>query len=183
MKLVLNFSMYFCGWWIAILGGNAMALVALFVILVSHFALWRDQRDIFVVLFFIFAGFAMEWVYMASGVLDYGSNLPPAWVICMWAMLATTLRYSLSVLVGRPLLAFAAGLVLAPIVYTNSVYFGPADWGRTPWESMLILSVSWAPLAAVISGVVIPFIDQLDGGSESLEVCPIGFDHQPHRIE
>lgn len=170
MKQLLNFSMYFCGWWIAILGGNAMALVALFVILMSHFALWRDQRDIFIVLFFIFAGFLVEWLFMANRVLDYGSNLPPAWVICMWAMLATTLRYSLSFLVGRPLVAFATGLVLAPLVYSNSVYFGPAGWGREARESILILSLCWGPLAAAISGLVIPFVDRLDGGADSLGV-------------
>ncbi|WP_250459490.1 DUF2878 domain-containing protein [Microbulbifer litoralis] len=175
MKQVLNFSMYFCGWWIAILGGNAMALIALFVILMSHFSLWRDLRDIFVVLLFIFAGVVIEWAFMANRVLDYGANLPPAWVVCMWAMLATTLRYSLSPLIGRPLLAGLFAFVMAPLVYANSVHFGPADWGRGPRESVLIISLVWAPLAAVISGVLVPLIDRL-GEDTPPQVYPAGLD-------
>ncbi|WP_346838955.1 DUF2878 domain-containing protein [Microbulbifer sp. SAOS-129_SWC] len=164
MKQVLNFSMFFCGWWIAIIGGNAMALIALFVILMSHFALWRDLRDIFVVLVFIFVGCVVEWLFVASRVIDYGSTLPPAWVICMWAMFATTLRCSLAPLMRRPLWAFVAGALVAPVVYANSVYFGPADWGRQMHESLLILSLCWGALAAVVSGIFIPLIDRLDGG-------------------
>lgn len=175
MKQLLNFSMYFCGWWIAILGGNAMALIALFVILLSHFALWRDLRDIFVVLVFIFLGFVIEWAFMANRILEYGSNLPPAWVICMWAMLATTLRYSLSPLMGRPLIAALVAFVVAPLVYANSVYFGPADWGRAHWESVLIISLVWSPLAAAISGMLVPVIEQLEG-DDSPESYPAGFD-------
>lgn len=164
MKRTLNFAMYFCGWWIAILGGNALALIALFIILMSHFALWRDLRDIFVILLFIFAGCVVEWVFVTSDALDYQSNLPPAWVICMWAMLATVLRHSLYFLMWRPLPAFVVGALAAPLVYANSVYFGPADWGRAPWESALILSLVWGPLAALVSGVFVPMVDRLDGG-------------------
>jgi len=169
VKQVLNFSMVFCGWWTAILGGNAMALIALFVILMSHFALWRDLRDIFAVLFFIFAGFIMEWLFVINGVLDYGSSLPPAWVICLWAMLATTLRHSLSFLIARPLLAFVAGLVLAPLAYTNSVYFGPAEWGQPAWQAILILSLCWGALAALVGGLVVPFLNGLDAGRDPLD--------------
>jgi len=177
MKQVLNFSMCFCGWWIAILGGNAMALIALFIILMSHFALWRDLRDIFVVLVFIFVGCAVEWLFMANRILDYGSNLPSAWVICMWAMLATTLRYSLAPLMGRPVLAFIAGALCAPVVYASSVHFGPAVWGRDMWESLLIIALCWGPLAAVVSGIFIPLIEQLDGDEgEPLDSFPIHLD-------
>lgn len=164
MKLLVNFSMCLIGWWIAILGGNAMALIALFIILMTHFTLWRDLRDIFVVLVFIFVGFAMEWAFIANRVLDYGSNLPPVWVICMWAMFATALRHSLSPLMERPLLAFVFGVVMAPLVYTNSVQFGFAEWAREPWVAVLIISLCWGALAALASGVFIPFINQLDGG-------------------
>lgn len=169
MKVLINFFAYFCGWWIAILGGNALALLALFVVFLSHFALWRDVRDIFVILFFIFAGFAVEWGFMVSGALDYHSNLPPAWVICMWAMLATTVRHSLSFLMGRPWRAAAVALVLAPLVYANSVRFGPADWGRPAAQGMLILCAAWVPLAALISGWLVPAVNRLEGGEEDTQ--------------
>lgn len=175
MKLALNFTIYCCGWWTAVLGGNATALIALFVVLVLHFALWRDLRDIFVILGFIFIGFALEWIFMVHRVLDYGSNLPPAWAICQWAMLATTLRYSLSVLAGRPVLAFAVGGIVAPVVYTNSVYFGPVEWARAPWEAMLILAACCGTLVAVISGILIPVINQLEGSTPANRL-PVEFD-------
>ena len=175
MKLAFNFAIYCCGWWTALLGGNATALIALFLILLTHFALWRDLRDIFVILGFIFLGFALEWLFMVSRVLDYGSSLPPAWAICQWAMLATTLRYSLSVLAGWPLRAFLVGAISAPVVYANSVYYGPVEWARASWEAMLILAACCGPLVAVTSGMLLPFLDRLDGGT-ALGTNPAGPD-------
>ncbi|WP_158681548.1 DUF2878 domain-containing protein [Microbulbifer pacificus] len=161
-KKLVNFTLFVAGWWTAVLYGNALALIALFVVLMVHFILWRDVRDIFLVLGFIFCGFGVEWAFMASGVQDYHSNLPPAWSICIWAMLATTIRYSLSWLVNKPRWAALAGLLFAPAFYFNSVQFGPADWGRPVWECLLAIALVWCALAALVSGVLVPALEQMD---------------------
>ena len=165
-KKLVNFSLFVAGWWIALLYGNALALIALFVVLMLHFVMWRDMRDIFVILSFIFCGFGIEWAFMANGVQDYRSNLPPAWAICIWAMLATTIRYSLGFMVRKPLRAALAGLVIAPLFYFNSVYFGPAGWGRPIWQCLLAVAVVWALLAAFICGILVPLIEQPGGGAQ-----------------
>jgi len=164
-KKLVNFSLFIAGWWVALLYGNAMALIALFLVLMLHFVMWRDLRDIFVILGFIFCGFGVEWAFMANGVQDYRSSLPPAWSICIWAMLATTIRYSLGFLVRRPLYAALTGMLVAPLFYFNSVYFGPAGWGRPIWQCLLVIALVWSLLAAFISGVLVPLIEQPDGRS------------------
>ncbi|WGL18080.1 DUF2878 domain-containing protein [Microbulbifer bruguierae] len=161
-KKLANFMLFLAGWWTALLYGNALALIALFVVLMLHFILWRDVRDIFIILVFIFCGFGIEWAFMASGVQDYRSNLPPAWVICIWAMLATIMRYSLSWLVNKPLWAALVGLLIAPVFYYNSVQFGPAGWSRPMWQCLLVISLVWGGLAAFISGVLVPIIEQME---------------------
>ena len=144
-----------------------MALIALFLVLMLHFVMWRDVRDIFIVLGFIFCGFGVEWAFMASGVQDHRSNLPPAWSICIWAMLATTVRYSLSWLMNKPLWSALAALLLAPAFYFNSVHFGPAGWGRPVWQCLLSIALVWGLLAAFISGVLVPLIDQMESAESS----------------
>lgn len=158
IKMLFNFCLCIGGWWVALLYGNALALIALFVVLMTHFALWRDIRDIFVVLGFIFCGFAIECLFMTYGVQDYPSSLPPAWVICIWAMLGTTIRYSLGFLMGKPLQAAIVAMVVAPLVYLNNVYFGPGRWARPVWECLLLISLVWGILAALISGVLVPLM-------------------------
>lgn len=164
-KKLVNFSLFVAGWWGALLYGNALALIALFLVLMLHFVMWRDMRDIFVILGFIFCGFAVELAFMANGVLDYRSNLPPAWAICIWAMLGTTIRYSLGILVHKPVQAALTGLIVAPLFYLNSVHFGPASWGRPMWQCLLAIAAVWALLAAFISGILVPLIEQSDGSS------------------
>ncbi|MBN8432398.1 DUF2878 domain-containing protein [Microbulbifer salipaludis] len=161
-KKLANFTLFVAGWWMALLYGNALALIALFVVVMLHFVIWRDVRDIFVILGFIFCGFAVEWAFMANGVQEYRSSLPPAWVICIWAMLATTMRYSLAWLVNKPLWAALVGFLVAPAFYFNSVQFGPAAWGRPVWECLLAIALVWGLLAAFLSGVLIPLIEQMD---------------------
>lgn len=161
-KVLVNFTLFVAGWWAALLYGNALALIALFLVLMVHFFLWRDVRDIFLVLGFIFCGFGVEWAFMANGVQDYHSNLPPAWVICIWAMLATTIRYSLSWLISKPRWAALTGLLAAPAFYFNSVQFGPAGWGRPMWECLLVIALVWCGLAALISSVLVPAIERMD---------------------
>nr|WP_010131038.1 DUF2878 domain-containing protein [Microbulbifer agarilyticus] len=162
VKKMANFVLFVAGWWLALLGGNAMALIALFVVLMLHFFMWRDIRDIFLVLGFIFCGFAVEWAFMLVGIHEYQSSLPPAWAICIWAMLATTVRYSLAWLIHKPLYAALAGLFIAPVFYLNSVYFGSASWGRPLWQCLIGIALVWSLLAALISGVLAPRVNQID---------------------
>jgi len=162
-KKLANFLLFVAGWWTALLYGNAPALIALFLVLMLHFVLWRDVRDIFLILSFIFIGFGIEWSFMATDVQDYRSNLPPAWAICIWAMLATIMRYSFAFLMRRPLLAALSGLFLAPAFYFNSVHFGPADWGRPMWQCLLVIALVWSVLAAFISGVLVPLMETAGG--------------------
>ncbi|WP_226667928.1 DUF2878 domain-containing protein [Microbulbifer aggregans] len=165
-KKLVNFSLFIAGWWVALLYGNALALIALFVVLMLHFVMWRDMRDIFLILGFIFCGFGVEWAFMANGVQDYRSNLPPAWAICIWAMLATTVRYSLGFLMRRPLHAALTGVIAAPLFYFNSVHFGPAGWGRPVWQCLLAIALVWGLLGAIISGVLVPLVEQTDSSPE-----------------
>lgn len=166
-KKLVNLSLFVVGWWVALLYGNALALIALFFVLVLHFVMWRDLRDVFLILGFIFCGFGVEWAFMATGVQDYRSNLPPAWSICIWAMLATTMRYSLDFLMRRPLHAAFAGLVVAPLFYLNTVHFGLATWGRPVWVCLLAIALVWAGLGTFFSGVMLPLIDQMGDAPES----------------
>ncbi|MCK7598446.1 DUF2878 domain-containing protein [Microbulbifer sp. CAU 1566] len=166
-KKLANFALFVAGWWTALLYGNAMALIALFLVLALHFVMWRDVRDIFIILGFIFCGFAIEWGFMASGVQDYHSNLPPAWAICIWAMLATTMRYSLSWLISKPGYAALTGLLVAPVFYFNSVHFGPAGWGRPVWQCLLSIALVWSLLAAFLSSVLVPLVEQMESAESS----------------
>ncbi|WP_043317631.1 DUF2878 domain-containing protein [Microbulbifer sp. HZ11] len=161
-KKLVNFALFVIGWWTALLYGNAMALIALFLVLMLHFLMWRDIQDIFVVLGFIFCGFGVEWAFMASGVLDYGSNLPPAWSICIWAMLSITVRHSLAWLVGAPLWCVLAGLLLAPAFYANSIYFGPANWGLPTWQCLLVISLVWGLFAACVSRIMLTLMRTME---------------------
>lgn len=167
-KKLVNFLLFLAGWWTALLFGNASALIALFLVLMLHFMLWRDVRDIFLILSFIFIGFGVEWAFMAVDVQDYRSNLPPAWSICIWAMLATVMRYSLSRLMYRPFVAALVGFVTAPAFYFNSVHFGPADWGRPVWQCLLAIALVWSLLAAFVSGILIPLMEPDSGGRQSV---------------
>lgn len=166
-RKLANFPLFVAGWWAALLYGNGAAVVALFIVLMLHFIVWRDVRDMFVILAFIFCGFGVEWAFMANGVQEYHSNLPPAWSICIWAMLATTVRYSLSWLVHKPLLATVVALLVAPAFYFNSVYFGPAGWGRPVWQCLLVIALVWGLMAAFICGILMPMIEQMDTAERS----------------
>ncbi|MFD1215103.1 MULTISPECIES: DUF2878 domain-containing protein [Microbulbifer] len=167
-KKLVNFLLFVAGWWTALLFGNAPALIALFTVLMLHFVLWRDVRDIFLVLSFIFIGFGIEWAFMAADVHHYRTNLPPAWSICIWAMLATVVRHFLSPVIKRPFFAAILSAVAAPAFYCNSVYFAPLDWGRPVWQCLLVIALVWSLLAAFISGVLVPLLESDTRGRQSV---------------
>jgi len=116
------------------------------------FSFWKNSlaRDVALLSVLAVAGFCLDSVWAATGVLDYGAQtnhwgafaLAPVWITLLWMGVGLTTRHSLKFLADRP----ALGAVLAGGAAVPS-YLGGQRLGAVvvpEWTSLGIIALVWA---------------------------------------
>ena len=153
-RKALNFAAFYAGYLACVFGagrGQAQAATATaFVLLGMHLwqapERWREARLLGAA---GILGLAAESAHTLLGFVEFsGRELSvgsvPVWMIALWMLFASTLRFSLSWLAGRYALGAALGSVAGPFSYYAAVPIGAVRLHPDVSYSLLGLAVVWA---------------------------------------
>jgi len=145
-QLVWLASVYGAGQGMAWLGPAAVALFA-----AAHFAFSPTRHaDLRIVAIAVALGFAVDSLFAASGLLQYASPWPsaflaPVWILSMWVAFALTLHHSMSFLRDNWKAASIFGLLGGPLAYWAAErVFGAVSFGAAHWIVLSALGLAWA---------------------------------------
>ena len=150
---LLNYALYQIGWIAAVVGAGQghpwLGMGVALTLLVGHLVLARRRRaELRLVVAAGLMGLAIDSTQAAAGLLSFPSGvvvswLCPPWIVVMWMQFASTFRFSLRWLVGRPLRALIFGAVGGPLAYVIGERLGAVELGSPRVVSLLVLSLAW----------------------------------------
>jgi hypothetical protein len=156
----LNYLLYQVGWFSAVLGAVAghpwWGTLLCAVLLGVHLALSRRRADEAVLALSVAAaGLAVDSLQIQLGTIHFPAglvhpDLPPVWMVLLWAQFATTLHFSLRWLRGHWEWAAVLGVLGGPAVFLAGQRLGVVELAPPLWRSLLALAVLWSvamPLA------------------------------------
>jgi uncharacterized protein DUF2878 len=154
MGRLLNFAMFYLGWFACVIGaahgqlwlGPAMVAALLLV----HLALTPTpiQETRLILLIGIF-GFAIDTLQASAGLYAFTRTsaapwLCPLWMVALWMIFATTLNASMAWLAGRYGLAAALGAVCGPASYVAGARLGAIELPAHARLSLVGIAIVWA---------------------------------------
>ena len=155
----VNCALYQIGWLAAVGGagqghpwvGMSIALACLMghLALASH---WRTELELVVAAGV--TGLFVDSSLVGLGMLSFPPGggvgwLCPPWIVVMWMQFATTLRYSLRWLLGRPMRAVGFGAIGGPLAYHIGARFGAVTLDQ-PAVTLLTLGLAWSVAVPVL---------------------------------
>lgn len=150
----LNYAMYQTGWLAAVLGaarGHPWVGMSIALVLVGgHIALARQrQAELWLVLAAGVMGLVVDSTQVGLGLIAFPTGslvswLCPPWIVVMWMQFATTFRFSLGWLSGRPILSVAFGAVGGPLAYAVGDRLGAVDLAAPRSTTFVVLGLLWA---------------------------------------
>jgi len=96
--------------------------------LLLMFSVFRNtlRSDLLFVCVLLPIGWMLDSLWAYTGILDYGTEFAPLWILLLWAAVGLSLNHSMSLFVERPRLgAFLAGGA-APFSYLGGERLGAA---------------------------------------------------------
>lgn len=162
-----NAIIFQIGWFICILTNNAISLGFTLLFIICNFFCIHFltktlslKTEIFWLLICLTLGFSCEMVFFNSGILyqadsnalEQGLQLPPIWLICLWAMFAVLMRSSLTFVFSKPFISCGLALLVAPCNY----YAGASLNSQVDIGLPLLLNLSWlGAIWALVMGCLI----------------------------
>lgn len=119
-KNIINIVVFNAVWLVCVLGGDTLALTAVFVTVLLHMKVISDDfRELYFISAVGVIGLIVEFGFVYFGVLQSPSSslLPPLWLLSLWPLFATTLNHSTRWFQGRPGVSVLAGGIAGPVTY------------------------------------------------------------------
>lgn len=141
-----NALMFQLGWFVCILGGSLWAGIFTVIVLIVHFCVSvRRFDDCVAVVIAIALGLAHDLILIHTGQIQFmeSAQLPPLWLVCLWALLGITLNHSLQWIYYRPLWSSLLGAMLALLSYLAGVKLSSAEWSSPLIEVLPIIAALW----------------------------------------
>lgn len=150
---LINFALFQAGWFACVLGAAfgrvwlGTGLGAVFVLI--HLALAPNRAgEMRLLAFALCVGLVVDSVHIGTGALVFlegnvVAGLAPPWILVLWLQIASTLRFSLSWLEGRYVLACLLGVCCGALAYAAGVRLGAAGLGPDPTRALLQIGFGW----------------------------------------
>jgi hypothetical protein len=150
---LINFALFQAGWFACVLGaasgrvwlGTTLGLALVF----THLALVPNRgQETRLLAFALVIGIVVDSFHALTGALVFfrGSilaGLAPPWLLVLWMQLASTLRFSLSWLGGRYVLACVLGALSGAGAYAAGVRLGAAGLGPDTALALVQIGAGW----------------------------------------
>ncbi len=153
MRIAVNIAVFYAAWIVSVLAASAgwpvVAASVCAVAIMLHLAVTRHRRfDAAVIGLGMLIGLAVEGVLMATFV-TYASpgpvaGVPPAWIVLLWAVFATTLNVSLVWLKTRLLAGGVLAAVGGPQSYVIGERLGAITIAEPRWLAFSVIAMVWA---------------------------------------
>ena len=141
---MLNALLFQLNWFACVIGGAHdqpfWALLTLSVMF-AHIAR-RDtlRADVILALGAAAIGLTLDSLWIASGILDYGTRFAPVWIVMMWMGAALSLNHSLAWLKSQPWLGGILAAMLAPVCYLSGESLGAVTVDNA---GLPVVAISW----------------------------------------
>lgn len=166
LNKLVNIVLFQTGWFVSVLGaahgqpwlGPLAAVPIVGVFMWQSLDRWDALR---LVLFVGCVGAVLDSVLGYVGLFLYRENLPapwvcPPWLFALWLIFATTLRLSLSWLIGRNGLTALLGGIFGPVSYYAGAALGAFSFGNTLVHALAIVGF----LRALLLPLLLRFASQ-----------------------
>jgi hypothetical protein len=157
--IAVNFIAFQAGWFACVLGAAAgrawIGPVVVGAALALHFARsTRPMAEIRLALCALAIGLAWDGALLHLGMLEFAAPgpfeaMPPAWMLALWPLFASTLNVSLRWLRRRPLAAAALGAAAGPLSYWAGARLGALGLPE-PGAALALLAVGWAAITPLL---------------------------------
>lgn len=154
---ITNAVVFQLGWLICILWGNLAAVTFTLLALSLHFFKSSVRlADAIAVVVSIIIGLLHDSILIYGGhiVFAESASFPPLWLICLWALMGTTLNHSLQWIYSRPLWSSLLGAVSGSLSYLAGVALSAAEWSSPQLDIIPIIAA--VPLIAFLWLLVLP---------------------------
>jgi hypothetical protein len=137
MGRLLNFAMFYLGWFACVMGAGSGHLwlgpsVVAALVLLHLYMTPRPVQEIRLILLTGVFGFAIDTLQASAGLYAFTGTSPapwlcPLWMMALWMIFATTLNASMAWLAGRYRLAAALGALCGPVSYVAGARLGAIE--------------------------------------------------------
>ncbi|MEM7360550.1 MAG: DUF2878 domain-containing protein [Pseudomonadota bacterium] len=152
---VINALMFKIGWLgVVFLGSGTLhwtAPILVTMIVGFHLIMCRNPKiELKLILVAVLMGALWESFIASQGLVIYahgqpGTYLAPAWIVAMWALLATTLNVNLAWMRGRPFLTILFGAIGGPCAFLAGEKLGAVTF-PDPLLTLIVLALGWSAL-------------------------------------
>jgi len=168
--LIANVALFQAGWFACVMAGAYgqiwVALLGLAAVLAWHLYRARQpRRELALTAFVALIGAAYEtmlaqtgWMRPTSG--EWVPGIAAYWLVCLWAVFATTLNVSLRWLRARLLVAAAFGAIGGPLAYYGGSRLGALEFAALG-PALASISIGWA----ILTPAMLMVARRLDGYS------------------
>lgn len=155
IKYLMNGGLFYVGWFVAMTGATfgygwlGPLFLAPWLVLHLCYFCHRHHELIFIGIVTA-AGFAIDTLYLRTGVLTYASPNPlspllcPPWILSIYAMYAMTINHSLKWLRHQRLLAIPLGAFGGTITYVAGERIHAVEFLLPKGWSPTVIAVVWA---------------------------------------
>jgi Protein of unknown function (DUF2878) len=154
MGRLLNFAMFYLGWFACVMGAGRGHLwlgpsVVAALVLLHLYMTPRPVQEIRLILLIGIFGFAVDTLQASAGAYAFTGTSPapwlcPLWMVALWMIFATTLNASMAWLAGRYRLAAALGALCGPISYVAGARLGAIELPANASASLVGIAIVWA---------------------------------------
>jgi hypothetical protein len=154
MSRVLNFSLFYLGWFACVVGAARGHLwlgpTVVSAILLTHLAMTANRQSEARLIFLVgLFGFLVDTLQASVGLYAFTHTsvvpwLCPPWMVALWVVFATTLNSSMAWLAGRYRLAAVLGALCGPLSYAAGARLGAITLSADPLASLVGIACVWA---------------------------------------
>jgi len=149
-KKLLNLAIFQVGWAVCVIGGDLFAIAyTITALLIHHRYVLEKNSEWQLVAIVTVVGSLWDMLMALSGMIYYtGSTFLgiPIWLICLWALFATTFMHALSWLNRYIWAAAVFAALLGPASYWFGSELSEAYLGAPILTSLVVMAVGWSTL-------------------------------------
>jgi hypothetical protein len=147
---ILNLAIFQAGWIVCVVGGDLYAIVyTAIALLIHHWYVLEKNSEWQLIAIVTVVGSLWDILMALSGMLYYADSGflgIPIWLICLWALFATTFMHSLSWFSRYLWIAAIFAAVMGPASYWFGSELSDAYFGTPILISLVVMAVGWSIL-------------------------------------
>ena len=147
---ILNLAIFQAGWIVCVVGGDLYAIAyTAIALLIHHWCVLEKNSEWQLIAIVTVVGSLWDILMALSGMLYYADSGflgIPIWLICLWALFATTFMHSLSWFSRYLWVAAVFAAVMGPASYWFGSELSDAYFGTPILISLVVMAVGWSIL-------------------------------------